>query len=224
MEITKVEDTVKENTMRLIYAPPGTGKTSFVKYLKGTTLVIDIDKSSKVLKRAPNLTDIEIKKVDTENPWDSFGELLKYCKKSDCDNIFIDNISELEMSLLAEMGRKGKNNLVPSMADYQRMQFYIIGAIRALKNIEKDVFVTAWETTDQFQTESGQIFNRSLPKISSKVVDNVMGLCDVVAKLAINPEKKTRGFILEPSPGVFVKNQIDERSGCLVEDLVQYDD
>ncbi|EUJ34164.1 AAA family ATPase [Brochothrix campestris] len=221
MGLIKATDIVKTKSMRLIYAQPGTGKTSTARYLKGTTLVVDIDKTTGVLKGAEN---VDIISVDTHNAWDSFGEAIQYCKTTPHDNIFIDNVSELERALLAEMGRKGKNNLVPSMADYQRMQFYIMGAIRSLKNIDKDIFITAWETTDQFQTEGGQIYNRFLPQISAKIVDNVMGLCDVVAKLAINTEKKTRGFILEPSPGVFVKNQLDDRKGCLVEDLVQYDD
>lgn len=53
-----------QNETFLLYAPPGMGKTSTVKYLEGKTLVLDVDRTSHVLKGNPN---IEIMYVDNKN-------------------------------------------------------------------------------------------------------------------------------------------------------------
>ncbi|EGQ0201898.1 AAA family ATPase, partial [Listeria monocytogenes] len=143
---------------------------------------------------------------------------------SNYDNIVIDNISELERSILAQLGKEGKNNRVPSMANYQQMQFMMIDAIRYLKSFGKNILITAWETSDQWQTPEGQIYNCSYPQISNKILTNAMGLCDVVARLIYDPEEEKRGFILQPTNAVFAKNQIDNRKGCKQEDLFQIGD
>ncbi|EOX1538984.1 AAA family ATPase, partial [Listeria monocytogenes] len=136
----------------------------------------------------------------------------------------IDNISELERSILAQLGKEGKNNRVPSMANYQQMQFMMIDAIRYLKSFGKNILITAWETSDQWQTPEGQIYNRSYPQISNKILTNAMGLCDVVARLIYDSEEEKRGFILQPTNAVFAKNQIDSRKGCKQEDLFKIGD
>ena len=53
------------------------------------------------------------------------GELMKWLSKNketvdQYDTIVIDNISELFRSMLANLGRNGKNERVPEMSHYQR--------------------------------------------------------------------------------------------------------
>lgn len=50
-------------------------------------------------------------------------------------------------------------------------------------------------------------------------MNNVLGLCDVVAKLAINSDGE-RGFVLSSSNSTYAKNQIDDRKGCLQSELI----
>lgn len=219
MEIVSASNLTSKNAMRLIYSAPGVGKTSTIKYLTGKTLVLDVDRTTGVL-RGEN--DIDIVYVDTMKPWETFPKLLKEIQDDyleQYENIVLDNISELERSILSHLGKEGKNNRVPSMPDYQRMQFMLVDAVRFLKSLNKNVVITAWETSDQWTTPEGQIFNRAFPQISGKIITNVMGLCDVVARLIYNTETENRGFILNPTNAVFAKNQIDARTSCLQSEL-----
>ena len=50
LDITPGTDIVTEKACYLIYAVPGVGKTSTAKYFKGKTLVVDIDRTTRVLK------------------------------------------------------------------------------------------------------------------------------------------------------------------------------
>lgn len=220
LEIKKATDLTTERPgMYLIYSAPGIGKTSTIKYLQGRTLVLDVDRTTGVLTGTDN---IDIVEVDTYTPYTTFPKLLADIQKNyldQYDNIVLDNVSELERSIMSQLGREGKNNRVPSMANYQQMQFTIVDAIRFMKSWNKNIVITAWEETDQWQTMSGQIYNRAYPKIPAKIRDNVMGLADVVGRLIYDQEEDKRGFILQPTNAVFAKNQIDARHGALQSEL-----
>jgi phage nucleotide-binding protein len=140
------------------------------------------------------------------------------------DTIVLDNISELERCMLANLGREGKNNRVPGIQNYQQVQFFLVDSIRFLKTLGLNVVILAWETTDTFTTEDGQQFNRSFPQISAKILTNVMGLCDVVGRIVYNPKTDNRGIFLQPTNSVFAKNQLDDRKICLQEDLMKVGD
>ena len=99
------------------------------------------------------------------------------------------------------------------------MQFKLVNSLRFMKSWGKNVFWTAWETTELFQNPDGSSYNRKYPKISAKIVDNICGLCDVVAKVHVNKDG-TRGFILEATQNVYAKNQIDSRKICKIEEFV----
>ena len=88
-----------------------------------------------------------------------------------------------------------------------------------INSLNKRVIYLAWEMNDEFQTEAGQLFNRSFPDIRKSILNNFMGLVQVVGRLAINPRTEKRGFILQPSNSVFAKNQLDDRKFCLQEDI-----
>lgn len=223
LDIHKATEITEAKTTYLIYSAPGMGKTTALKYLPGKTLIIDVDKSSATLKGCEN---IDIAEIDTHNIWDAWlatvtelitGDYSQY------DNIVIDNVSELFRATLANLGRDGKNHRVPEQSHYQRVDFTILDSLRALKKLDARIVFTAWETSDLWQTESGQSYNRAYPDIRNKILNNFMGLCDVVARLVVSTDddgNKKRGFILQPTNSVYAKNRLDDRGGCLVEDLV----
>ncbi|MEK4302425.1 AAA family ATPase [Oceanobacillus sp. FSL W8-0428] len=219
LQITNAADIQTDKGTYLIYAPPGMGKTTAIKYLPGKTLVLDVDRTTRVLKGEEN---IDIAYVDNTDTWKFWGELivdLEENYKGKYDNIVVDNISELERSLLSDLGNKGKNKGVPSQGDYQYMQFRIVNSLRYMKNLGSNLVWTAWESSDLFTDSSGQQWNRSFPQINHKIMNNVLGLCDVVAKLAINSDGE-RGFVLSSSNSTYAKNQIDDRKGCLQSELI----
>ncbi|HEP3427465.1 TPA: AAA family ATPase, partial [Streptococcus pyogenes] len=203
---------------------PGFGKTSTAKYLPGKTIVINIDKSAKVLRGNEN---IDIADIDTHKIWgewlDTVKELLNGAA-NDYDNIVIDNVSELFRACLANLGREGKNHRVPSQADYQRVDFTILDSLRALLQLNKRIVFLAWETSDQWTDENGMIYNRAMPDIRTKILNNFLGLTDVVARLVkktTDDGEEVRGFILQPSASVYAKNRLDDRKGCKVEELFE---
>ncbi|PGP54025.1 DNA-binding protein, partial [Bacillus cereus] len=84
--------------------------------------------------------------------------------------------------------------------------FFIIDSFRFIQTLGKRIVFTAWETTDKWELPSGQAVNRAYPDIRLKILNNFMGLCQVVAKSFINEETKNYGFILDPSAYIFAKN------------------
>jgi phage nucleotide-binding protein len=220
LNVTPGADIVTEKAVYLIYAAPGVGKTSTAKFFPGNTLVIDIDRTTRVLKGCSN---VDIYYLDVLDAWTSWGETIKTLQDADLskyDSIFIDNISELERCILANLGRDGNNARIPSQKNYLQMQFYLVDSIRFLKTLGKNIVISAWETSDIWTNEDGQQFNRAYPFISQKILNNVMGLCDVVARLVYNPKTDSRGFYLQPTPSVYAKNQLDGRQFCRQEEIM----
>lgn len=221
LKINKASEIKESKGTYLIYAPPGMGKTSSAKFFLGKTLVLDIDRTSKVLRGLPN---IDIAEIDNINTWDHWEQVLQDIVKnkekySQYNNIVVDNISELERCILSDLGSKGKNKGVPSMGDYQYLQFRLVNSLRYMKNLDCNLVWIAWENTELYTTAEGQQYNRAYPQINNKVLNNIAGLCDVVAKLTFNKDGE-RGFVLMPTNDVFAKNQLDNRKGCLHEELL----
>ena len=219
MQITNAKDITLDNSTYLIYANPGMGKTSTVKYLPGKTLYVPLDNTHSVLNGCDN---IDIVAFNSHDAWASWQELIKWLANADLskyDNLVFDNISELTRSMLGNLGREGKNNRVPSMMNYQQIDFFIIDSVRFIQTLGKRVLITAWETTDKWELPSGQAVNRAYPDVRDKILNNLMGLCQVVGKLVIRQESQERGFILQPTDYIFAKNQLDDRKGCKQEDL-----
>ena len=243
MAFLKLEELVdlQQSKIVLFYAPPGTGKSTMLGLIaeksEGITLVLDVDRTitqtlakketvkdiSKISVRQIDISTrgISREKIGTWCDWElALAELatLKARGKLNVENICVDNISELERCLLSDLGSQGKNDGVPSQGDYQKVQFKIVNSIRLLKQLGVNVYMTAWEVTEQFTQPDGNQYSRLYPKISMKIVDNVCGLCDVVAKMSINSEGK-RGLILDATKNIYAKNQINNIKACKVEEF-----
>lgn len=222
MILTNAKDISRGNMTALLYGQPGMGKTTTIKYLPGKTLVLDVDRTTHVLRGCENIDICYVDNIKTWEDWEKILIELVNDYKGKYTNYAVDNISELERCLLSDLGSRGKNNGIPSQADYQFMQQRIVKSLRYMKNLEGNLIWTAWETTDLFTTPEGQTFNRAYPQINGKILNNVCGLCDVVGRIIINAEGK-RGYTFSATNGVYAKNQYDERKGCLQEELILHD-
>ena len=223
MQINNAKTIPKKKGTYLIYGAPGMGKTSTAKFFPGKTLILDIDRTSSVLAGFENIDIVYIDNIETFEDWQRTVIELYKDYKGKYDNIVVDNVSELERCILSDLGSKGKNKGVPAQGDYQVMQFKLVNSLRYLKGLGGNLIWTAWETMDLYQDADGRQYNRLYPQLNGKILNNVLGLCDVVGKLTINVEGK-RGFVLQASNSIFAKNQLDDRKGCLQEELILSDD
>ena len=220
MEIKSATDILRDKDWRImIYAKPGTGKTSLVQFLKGKTLVLDMDDSSKVLAGLPN---VDVISFDRVKPHEFITEFIKEAPElvTNYDNLVIDNISSFEKDWFVERGRSSKNGISNEIQDYSQWTNYfarIMTTIYLLKDI--NILVTAWENQREITTESGQVFNQYAPQIRDSVRDNLMGLTDIVGRMIINPDTGNRGIILEGNDAVYAKNRLDERKATPAEEL-----
>lgn len=220
MQIKKATDLKRNKDWRImVYAKPGTGKTSLVQYLKGKTLVLDMDDSSKVLA---GLQNVDVISFDRVHPDEFITEFLKEASQliKDYDNLVIDNISSFEKDWFVERGRSSKNGISNEIQDYSQWTNYfarIMTTIYLLKNI--NILVTAWENQREITTERGQMFNQYAPQIRDSVRDNLMGLTDIVGRMIINPDTGNRGIILEGNDAVYAKNRLDQRKATPAEEL-----
>ncbi len=131
----------------------------------------------------------------------------------------LDNLRELERCILDEYGANGKNDGVPAIGDYQKYQFKIANLVRILKGFNKNIVLTAWEVLEAVTSPTGEQYTRFIPKLQNKIVDNICGLCDVVAHLEITAEGE-RGFRLDGTKNVYAKNQRDNRKKCKINELI----
>lgn len=238
---------VNEPYTALLYCAPGVGKSTAIGLIaeasEGKTLVLDVDRTiSRTLAKHEVVRDtskVLVAEVDNRSKNDTIGasgtfaswaELLKseitpaFLKENNIVNVAVDNISELERCILSDLGSQGKNRGVPAMSDYQYMQFQLVNSLRTMKSWGVNIIWTAWESFEPFTMPDGAQYTRCVPKISSKIVDNICGLCDVVGKIAIavTDGVARHGIILESTQNIYAKNQIDSRKGCTVEDFVNW--
>ena len=244
MKIQRINEINNDPFTALLYCAPGVGKSTAIGLIaekgSGNTLVLDVDRTiTRTLAKGEIVKDISkilISPIEnrgrndergisgTFKEWtDALQEITpEFLKANNITTVAVDNISELERCILSDLGSQGKNKGVPAMADYQYMQFKLVNSLRYMKSWGVNIVWTAWETTEDFIHPDGTKYTRLIPKISTKIVDNICGLCDVVGKIMINKEGK-HGIILEATQNIYAKNQIDGRKGCKVEDFPTFE-
>lgn len=245
MELQKISDMSNQPYTALLYCAPGVGKSTAIGLIaeasEGNTLVFDVDRTiSRTLAKGEVVKDtskvivcqIENRGKDmnkgidgTFDNWKTaIGELTPdFIKENNITTIAVDNISELERCMLSDFGRQGKNKGIPTMGDYQTMQFMLVNSLRQMKALGVNIIWTAWEDVRQITNPDGSQYSQLVPKVSYKIVDNICGLCDVVGKIIINPETKGHGILLQAQQNIYAKNQIDSRVACSVSDFVKWE-
>ena len=219
MNIIKASEIKIEKLSVLIYGAPGMGKTTFLGTLKGKTLIVDIDKGTSVLAGKNNADIVRV----SENSGEVQGIIKELQVKCEYDNICIDSLSELERAMLAYFGRignnKGSNKGVPTLADYQRVDCYIMDWCRQFRALPCNVIFTAWEKYTEITAPSGEKYTRTSPMLRDKNMENICGLCDMVGRI-VTGDKDERYVWLEGRPEVVAKDRIFKRKFCKFEEVV----
>lgn len=217
MQIIKIADLVTNNPTIMIYGAPGSGKTTVLGELPGKTLIVDIDRGTSTI--AGIKKDISVIRIDSVQ--DLFTLLEKLEKNCPFDNICIDSLSELQKIMLTELGRNGKNNSVPEMGHYQRVDFEITDLCRRFRNIGKVFVMTAWELVDEVVDDTGVKYPRSKPLLSGKTIaETVCGLCETVGRLCVNQEDERR-IVFTSRQSMYGKDRVLKRKFCKPEELIQ---
>ena len=234
MQLKKInaEEIRKKPYTELLYCKPGVGKSTQIGLIaeksEGNTLVLDVDRTitrtlakGEVVKDVSKIRILEIDNINTFNSWStSLTEITpEFLKENNIKTVAVDNISELERCILSDLGKQGKNKGVPAMADYQYAQFKIVNSLRYMKSWGVNIVWTAWETNEEFTHTDGTRYTRVMPKIASKIVDNICGLCDIVGWITVNKDGE-HGILLEATQNIYAKNQVDMRKGCKADEFI----
>ncbi len=216
MNIIKASEIVQQNITALIYGTPGMGKTSLLGLLPGKTLIVDIDKGTSVLTENELIDVVRLR----QNADEIRQIILELITKCDYNNVCIDSLSELEGSMLSELARKGRNNGVPELGDYNRVDCFLIDWCRLARNIDANIFFTAWEKYTDITSPSGEKVTAVRPMFRDKNIERICGLCDIVGRIEIDKESGERIICLEGSSRKIAKDRIFKRCWCSFHDFI----
>ncbi|MDG6125132.1 AAA family ATPase [Lactococcus formosensis] len=222
LEIKKATEISRTHEWRvLLYGKPGLGKTSAIKGLTGKVLVLDLDGSSRVLA---GLKDVDVISFNRENPIQSMKEFLDEARGilKEYQTLVIDNITAFEKDWFVARGLKSKNGIRNEIKDYGDYTNYFLRLITMIYSLPINIYVTAWEDKRDIDLEDGTKLTEYIPQVRNQVLNQLLGLTDVVGRIQVNPATHGRGAILEGSDGVYAKNRLDDRTACKIEDLFKF--
>ncbi|MFP7447175.1 AAA family ATPase, partial [Bacillus infantis] len=164
--------------------------------------------------------NVDVAKIDGSNPHDSIQKFFAHAKGNvgRYDNIFIDNLTHYQKLWLLKKGENTKSGM-PELKDYALLDNHLLKLVETFNTLDANVIFTAWETTRTITHDDGQNYTQFIPDIRDKIVNHIMGIEHVVARL-VKKADGTRGFILDGDQSVFAKNHLDQRKGCLQEELL----
>ena len=214
----------------LIYAQSGGGKTVNATLVKapnrGKNILLCSDNSHVVLNNfeRKNL-DIEVIEhwLDKDNvgkAQNNFNaQFEKAVDSKKYDNIIVDNISDLFDMAILEMDDSGK--FKDMRQAYQIVYQNLKRLARKAAQVDCNVIFTAWTDLQEIVLPDGTKTMRTQPKLPNKILDNFLGLTQIVAYIntAEKDGEKRWYYVLQGSPTMYAKDQIACRKSCMPEDL-----
>jgi phage nucleotide-binding protein len=205
----------------IVYANPGVGKTTLASTLPAEeTLIITTEAGlGPLLGKGHSLLDV--RKVSENQPDKPLDEIISdiylqiRTQKHPFKNIVLDNISELENSLLHDYTRRRKKHS-PELREYGDVSYKMKEFVTQFRDLEYqgiNVFFMAWETQLDIKNSSGEVITLSVPMVGKKVSLPICGLVDAVAHLEVYEKTGVRWLRFGPSTQYLTKSQFQGING-----------
>jgi len=211
----------------LIYGGSGSGKTVNSTRVaikeRNRNLLLCSDNSHIVLRNfdRPNLDIAVIKNyLPIENGDDGFVKNFESNVNSKkYDNIITDNLTDLFDMAILEMDESGVYK--DPRQGYQMVYHTLKRLVRKATQVDCDIIFTAWQITEDFTLPDGRIIQRTRPHLPMKILDNILGLCNVVAHVeTLERDGETVWYYnYNGNAGLYAKDQLFIRKNGLPEDI-----
>ena len=214
----------------LIYAPSGGGKTCNATLVKAEkrkkNILLCSDNSHIVLnnfKRDNLTTEVVEHWLDKDNvgkEQNCFSKQFDKAVESKLyDNIIVDNISDIFDLAILEMDASGRYKDLRQA--YQLVYQELKRLARKAAQVDCNVIFTAWTDLQSINLPDGTNTVRTQPKLPNKILDNFLGLTQIVAYIntADKDGQKAWYYVLEGKPTMYAKDQFRARKSCMPEDL-----
>lgn len=214
----------------LIYGPSGSGKTTNSTLVRtrtrGKNLLLCSDNSHVVLRNfeRPNV-DIRViehwmdETPDGKKQSHFNAQFEKAVASKRYDTIIVDNVSDLFDMAILELEASGRYRDMRQayLLVYQNLK----RLVREAGRVDCDVIFTAWRDVTEITLASGQKAQCISPKLPMKILDNFLGLCNIVAYIntAEKDGQKRWYYHLVGSETMYAKDQLYNRKTCLPEDI-----
>ena len=216
----------------LVYGPSGAGKTVNSTSVKAEkrkkNLLLCSDNSHIVLnnpdfKRDNLTTEVVEHWLDRDN---TGKEQICFSKQFDqavekkaYDNIIVDNISDIFDLAILEFDASGK--FKDMRQAYQIVYQELKRLARKAAQVDCNVIFTAWTDLQEITLPDGTKAVRTQPKLPNKILDNFLGLTQIVAYVntAEKDGKKAWYYVLEGRPTMYAKDQLYCRKSCMPADI-----
>ena len=233
MEIIKATELKKTGAIGLLYSPPKIGKTTLLSQFPGKTLIVDIDKGTKVLndnEHATNVKNVDVARISSLKELAGIADDLQ--KKCDYDTVCIDTVTEIRDSEVINIASDGVagDSVVRGLEykDWGYVKNALSLILRKFKTLIDDgvnVVFTAWETSFEIVDECGNKHNLIAPLIGGsdgKDATAIAGMVDIVGRLRINPKTGNRYVQLAPVDNDCVAgDRIFKRKHCAAADFLK---
>jgi phage nucleotide-binding protein len=135
------------------------------------------------------------------------------------DNIIVDNISDIFDLAILEMDASGRYKDMRQA--YQIVYQELKRLARKAAQVDCNVIFTAWTDLQEINLPDGTKTVRTQPKLPNKILDNFLGLTQIVAYIntADKDGQKAWYYVLEGRPTMYAKDQFLSRKSCMPEDL-----
>jgi len=202
----------------IVYTKSGGGKTVNTSRVEGTTRLIDSDNSSVVLQNFDR-PGVSIKKISSIS--DFMTEFETSAASGEFQNIIVDNVTDIIDRWLLELGAAGKNGGNPGIQDYQTVYNGVKRLVRRASDCGINVILNFWQDTYVFTNGDGSQTSMLSPKMPQKLLENICGLCNIVAHIEIHEkdEKKTWFYNMNGTNNLYAKDQLYCRKTCMPEDI-----
>lgn len=191
----------------MIYGTPGSGKTKMVESMTGNTIVLSIDGMYSVLAGNDN---VDIYVMDTSKPDEELVTFYKLVRKSEYDNVVIDNLSTFQKVWLNHRAKSTTSGM-PEIKDYAIIDRITFDFIKSISELPVNSLFIAHEQVEDRVHQNGTKYQMFVPDL--RQVHALMGILPLVGRLVSykrqDESQLTREILLQPTQKTKAKDQLN---------------